>query len=54
MLKTRPRVAIWLSEPGAPAELDQRLDLEVGGFKSDFLSLMNEQGAKRAKKSANY
>ena len=28
--------------------------LEVGGFKSEFLFLMNVQGAKSAKKSVNY
>ena len=43
-------MTISLSEVAEVAKLDQRLDLEVGGFKSEFLSLMNEQGAKSAKK----
>ena len=50
---TRLRVTIWLregAEGAALAELDRELILEVGGFKSEFLFLMNVQGAKSAKK----
>ena len=39
--------------PGAPAELADELILEVGGFKNEFLFLMNVQGAKSAKKKFN-
>ena len=44
---TRLRVTI---SSAAPAKLDRQLILEVGGFKSEFLFLMNVQGAKSAKK----
>ena len=47
---TRLRVTIWLREGAALAEVDRELILEVGGFKSENLFLMNVQGAKSAKK----
>ena len=44
-------MTIWsaeLGEPWAPAEVDRGKDPKVGSSKSEFLSVMNEQGEKSA------
>ena len=44
-------MTIWSSEPWEPAletKLDRGKDPKVGSSKSEFLSVMNEQGEKSA------
>ena len=43
-----------VGEPWAPAELDRGRDLDAGSSKSEFLSVMNEQGEKSASSKCDF